>query len=246
MVSRINMYAEKAAKYHLVVDFHGIYKPVGLSRTWPNVLNYEGVFGLENMKWCNPERCDMPRNDVILPFVRQAAGRMDYTPGAMRNATRKDFRAVSSKPMSMGTRAHQVACYIVFDEPLAMLCDSPSIYIQEEETTRYIASIPTVFDRTSILSGQIGEWIVTLREKDGKYYVGGMTSWQDRDLTVDFSFLPEGEWICSLFTDGLNADKSGEDYIVTAQTVDSDSFAKMHLAPGGGFAMIITKRTDKQ
>ena len=142
MVSRINMYAKIAAEYHLVVDFHGIYKPVGLSRTWPNVLNYEGVFGLENMKWCNPDRCDMPRNDVILPYIRQAAGCMDYTPGAMRNTVRSDFRAVNSKPMSQGTRAHQVACYVVFDEPLAMLCDSPSMYIREDETTRFIRRRP--------------------------------------------------------------------------------------------------------
>ena len=241
MVSRINMYAEKAAKYHLVVDFHGIFKPVGLDRTWPNVLNFEGVFGLENMKWCNPELCDMPRNDVILPFIRQAAGRMDYTPGAMRNAARKDFRAVNTKPMSQGTRAHQVACYVVFDEPLAMLCDSPSIYIQEDETTRFIASVPTVFDRTSILSGKIGEYIVTLREKDGRYYVGGLTSWQARDLSVDFSFLPEGRWKCSLFADGPNADTVGEDYSLSAVSVDSSSSVDVHLAPGGGFAMVITK-----
>ena len=241
MVSRINMYAKIAAEYHLVVDFHGIYKPVGLSRTWPNVLNYEGVFGLENMKWCNPDRCDMPRNDVILPYIRQAAGCMDYTPGAMRNTVRSDFRAVNSKPMSQGTRAHQVACYVVFDEPLAMLCDSPSMYIREDETTRFIASIPTVLDRTRILSGKIGESIVTLREKDGKYFVGGMTSWQERDLNVDFSFLPEGKWRCRLFADGPNADKTGEDYVLTESSIDSASSANIHLAPGGGFAMIITK-----
>ena len=241
MVNRINMYAEMAAEYHLVVDFHGIYKPVGLSRTWPNVLNYEGVYGLENMKWAEPDKTDMPRNDVILPFVRQASGRMDYTPGAMRNASRKDYRPVNRKPMSQGTRAHQVACYVVFDEPLAMLCDSPSIYIQEDETTRFIASVPTVFDRTSILSGKIGEYIVTLREKDGRYYVGCLTSWQARDLSVDFSFLPEGRWKCSLFADGRNADTVGEDYSLSAVSVDSSSSVDVHLAPGGGFAMVITK-----
>ena len=241
MVNRINMYAEAAAKYHLVMDFHGIYKPVGLSRTWPNVLNYEGVFGLENLKWCNPDRCDMPRNDVILPFVRQAAGQMDYTPGALRNAMRRDFRTVNNKPMSMGTRAHQLACYVVFDAPLQMLCDSPSDYLKEDETTRWITSIPTVFDRTGILDAKIGEYVVTLREKDGKYYVGGMTNWKARDLDVDFSFLPEGEWRCRIFRDGANANTVGEDYAVCEYGIRAAQKETVHLAPGGGFVMIIEK-----
>ena len=241
MVNRINMYAEAAAKYNLVVDFHGIYKPVGLSRTWPNVLNYEGVFGLENLKWCNPDRCDMPKNDVTLPFIRQAAGQMDYTPGALRNATRKEFRAINRKPMSMGTRAHQLACYVVFDSPLQMLCDSPSDYLKEDETTRWITSIPTVFNSTRILDGRIGEYVVTLREKDGKYYVGGMTNWDARDLDVDFGFLPEGEWRCRIFRDGVNADTVGEDYAVSEYGIKAGQKETVHLAPGGGFVMIVDK-----
>ena len=241
MVGRITRYAEAAAKYHLVIDFHGIYKPVGLNRTYPNVLNFEGVYGLENMKWCNPDRCDMPRNDVILPYIRQAAGQMDYTPGALRNATRKDFRAVSAKPMSQGTRAHQLACYVVFDAPLQMLCDSPSDYLREEETTRWIASIPTVFDSTNILSGKTGEWILTLREKSGSYYLGAMTSWTARDIPVDFSFLPEGEWNCCIFRDGVNADTVAEDYVVDTFKVSSSDSRIFHLAQGGGFVMIIKK-----
>lgn len=241
MVNRINMYAEAAAKYHLVVDFHGIFKPVGLNRTYPNVLNFEGVFGLENAKWCNPDRCDMPRNDVILPFIRQAAGQMDYTPGALRNATRKDFRSVSGKPMSMGTRAHQLACYVVFDAPLQMLCDSPSDYLREEETTRWIVSIPTVFDRTFILDGKIGEYVVTLREKDGRYYLGGLTNWNARDIDVDFSFLPEGDWRCRIFRDGANADTVAEDYTVAESAIKPGQKETVHLVPGGGFVMIIEK-----
>ena len=239
MVNRICMYAEAAAKYHLVLDFHGIYKPVGLNRTWPNVLNYEGVFGLENVKW--DKNLDMPRNDVILPFIRQAAGQMDYTPGALRNANRVDYRAIHARPMSQGTRAHQVACYVVFDSPLEMLCDSPSDYLKEDETTRFITSIPTVFDRTGILSGKVGESVVTLREKDGRYYLGALTSWEARDVDVDFSFLPAGSWKCRLFADGANAHKAGEDYVLREFSVSSASSEKIHLAPGGGFAMIITK-----
>ena len=242
MVNRINMYAEAAAKYHLVLDFHGIFKPVGLSRTYPNVVNYEGVFGLENLKWCNPSRCDMPRNDVILPFIRQAAGQMDYTPGALRNATRDDFRSVHLKPMCMGTRAHQLACYVVFDAPLQMLCDSPSDYLKEDETTRWIASFTTVFERTRLLDGKIGQYVVSLREKDGRFYIGGMTNWDPRDIEIDFGFLPEGEWRCRMFRDGVNADTVGEDYAVCEYGIRSAHKEKVHLAPGGGFVMILEKK----
>ena len=242
MVNRINMYAEAAARYHLLLDFHGIFKPVGLNRTYPNVINYEGVYGLENMKWCDPKTTDMPRNDVTIPFVRQAAGPMDYTPGALRNASEKNFRAIDSRPMSQGTRAHQLACYVVFDAPLQMLCDSPSDYLKEDETSRWIASIPTVFDRTVILDGKIGEFVVSLREKDGCYYVGGMTDWHPRDICIDFGFLPEGEWKCRIFKDGINAGLVGEDYTTAESEIGSGHKETVHLAPGGGFVMIIEKK----
>ena len=144
--------------------------------------------------------------------------------------------------MSQGTRGHQVACYVVYDEPLAMLCDSPSDYLQEEETVRFITSMPTVFDSTKILSGKVGECIVTMREKGGIYYVGGMTSWQERDVDVDFSFLTTGKWDCTLFCDGINADKVATDYKLETLQVDSSSRMKVHMAPGGGFAMIICQK----
>lgn len=242
MVHRLAMYAEKAAKYHLVLDFHGIYKPTGLSRTYPNVLNYEGVAGLENMKWAMGDDFDMPLYDVTIPFIRQAAGPMDYTPGGLRNVVKKDFHPVYSRPVCQGTRAHQVACYVVFDSPLTMLCDSPSDYLKEDETTRFIASIPTVFDSTRILSGKAGEWVVTLREKDGIYYVGGMTSWEPRNLSIPLDFLPAGEWQCSMFADGVNADTVATDYKISVSGVNSSSVADAKLAPGGGFVMIIKRQ----
>ncbi|MBQ9310618.1 MAG: glycoside hydrolase family 97 protein [Bacteroidales bacterium] len=241
MVHRITMYAEKAAKYHLVLDFHGIYKPTGLSRTYPNVLNFEGVAGLENLKWSSEADFDMPRYDVTIPYIRQAAGQMDYTPGALRNAAKGDFRAVNNRPMSQGTRAHQLACYVVFDSPLTMLCDSPSDYLLEDETTRFIASIPTVFDNTRILSGKAGEWIVSLREKDGVYYLGGMTSWEPRTLSIPMNFLPEGQWECTLFADGANAGSVGTDYRISSASVNASSSVEATLAPGGGFVMIVKK-----
>ena len=239
VVEQVYRFAETAARHHLVLDFHGIYKPTGLSRTWPNVINYEGVFGLEQLKWTDRKDADMPGYDVTFPFIRMASGPVDYTPGALRNANRNDFRAINLRPMSQGTRAHQVATYIVFDAPYAMLCDSPSDYLKEEETTRFIASIPTVFDRTEILSGVIGKHIVTLREKDRRFYVGGLASWDGAKVEIDFSFLPDGLWSVTLFRDGANCHRCAEDYAIETFKVSNHDRKTLSLASGGGFAMII-------
>lgn len=231
--------AETAAKYRLILDYHGFYKPTGLSRTYPNVVNYEGVFGLEQLKWMEDLSCDMPRNDVIIPFVRQAAGPLDYTQGALRNAPKRDFRAVYDRPMSQGTRAHQVALYVVFDSPVAMLCDSPSDYLREPETTGFIASIPTVFDKSEVLQGEIGEYIVYAREKDGRWYVGGITNWTPRELTLNLDFLPGGRsYTARVFADGVNASIVGTDFKLDTRTVTAADRMDFKLAPGGGFAVI--------
>ena len=231
--------ADVCARHKLLLDIHGIYKPTGLSRTYPNVVNYEGVFGLEQLKWTDRTKADMPRNDVTIPFIRMAAGPMDYTQGAMLNATKSDFRAIDKRPMSQGTRAHQVATYVVFDSPLVMLCDSPSNYLAEDESTRFIAAIPSVFESMKILSGKVGEWIVTARQKDGVWYVGGLTSWQERSVDVDFSFLGEGEWSCQILCDGVNSNLTASDYTTRSHTVSANDTLSMSMASGGGFAMIL-------
>lgn len=241
IVEQIYRIAETCAKYRLALDLHGMYKPTGLSRTYPNVLNYEGVFGLEQLKWTDRDAADMPRNDAIIPYIRMASGPLDYTQGALRNAQKGDFRAINLRPMSQGTRAHQVALYVVFDSPFAMLCDSPSDYLAEDATTRFITSIPAVFDHTAVLSGKVGESIVTAREKDGKWYVGGITDWNARTLEVDFSFLPEGEWNVTLFEDGVNSADLGTDYKIESFKACNKCSRSVQLAPGGGFAMIIGK-----
>ena len=240
-VQQVYRFAEVAAWHHMVLDFHGIYKPTGLSRTWPNVLNYEGVFGLEQLKWTDRTQTDQPLYDVTFPFIRMASGPVDYTAGALRNATRRNFRAINLKPMSQGTRAHQVATYVVFDAPLTMLCDSPSDYLKEEETLRFITSIPTTFQSTRILSGEIGKHIITLRErKGGRYwFIGGLASWEGGDLEVDFSFLPDGLWNVCCFQDGPNADTDAEDYLIDYLRVCNADRKSIHLAPGGGFVMIV-------
>ena len=228
--------AEMCAKYNLILDLHGTHKPAGLNRTYPNVLNFEGVNGLEQMKW-SPKTHDQVTYDVMVPFLRQASGPMDYTQGAMRNATRKNYYPCNSEPMSQGTRCRQLALYMVFDSPFNMLCDTPSNYMREEECADFIAGVPTVWDETVVLDGKIGEYIVTARRKGDTWYVGGITGWTPRDIEVDCSFLAPGrEYDADMFIDGVNADRVARDYRRTQSKVNSGSRLKFHLAPGGGFA----------
>ena len=233
--------AETAARYGLVLDLHGTHKPAGLNRTWPNVLNFEGVHGLEQMKW-SAATIDQMKYDATIPFIRQVAGPMDYTQGAMRNASRDNYRPVNSEPMSQGTRCHQLALYAVLDSPLNMLCDSPTNYLREPECTGFIAAIPTVWDETRILDGRIGEYIVTARRSGDTWYVGGITDWTPRDVEVDLAPLGiEGAVEATLFRDGANADRKASDYKRETIRTNLSEPLKVHLAPGGGFILKTTK-----
>jgi len=238
-VNLIHRLARSAAERRLILDLHGMYKPAGLNRTWPNLIGFEGVYGEENMSRSD---LNLPLYDVTFPYIRQVSGPTDYTPGAMRNAAQKEKTLVARGGASQGTRAHQVALYVVLDQPYGILCDSPSLYEKEPETTSFIASIPTIFDRTFIQSGKVGESIVSVREKDGGWYVGGLTNWDARDVSVDLSFLPEGLWKAHIYKDGCNAHKYGEDFILTEQTVRSGERMQFHMAPGGGFAIILRRQ----
>lgn len=213
--------AETAARYDLMLDFHGTYKPTGLSRRWPNVVNYEGVHGLEQMKW-RPKECDQVTYDVTVPFIRMAAGPMDYTQGAMRNASKSNYRPVYNEPMSQGTRCRQLAEYVVFDSPLNMLCDSPSNYIAEAECTEFIAACPETWDESLGVNGEIGKYITIARRSGDAWYVGALTNWDERDITLDLSFLGEGDWTLDIFQDGPNAEKAARDYVHTTATVTAD------------------------
>ncbi|MCD8208195.1 MAG: glycoside hydrolase family 97 protein [Bacteroidales bacterium] len=232
--------AAMAAKYHLVLDFHGTYKPVGLHREWPNVLNYEGVHGLEQMKWSMPD-VDQVTYDVTIPYIRQLAGPMDYTQGAMRNATRENYRPVNTEPMSQGTRCRQLAEYVVFNSPLTMLCDSPSAYMAEPECLDYIANIPTVWDEIVPLAGEVGKYVAIAKRSGDKWYVGVMTDWTARDIEIDLNFLAEGSWNIETFADGANADRIARDYVKTVDTLETPTKITAHLAPGGGFVAILCK-----
>ena len=233
--------AETAAKYRLFLDMHGYHKPAGIQRTYPNVLNFEGVFGLEQMKWTS-EKTDMVTYDVTIPFIRMLAGPMDYTQGAMRNATRRNFRAVGSEAMSQGTRCRQLAEYVIFESPFNMLCDSPSNYMREPECTEFIASVPTTWDETVGLDGRVGEYVSIARRKGDTWYVGGMTDWNARTLTIDLGFLGEGAYTAELFRDGVNADKAARDYKRESVEIPADRKLTVKMAPGGGFALKISRK----
>ena len=224
--------AAMCAKYHLVADFHGAFKPAGLNRTYPNVLNFEGVAGLEQLKWA-PDTWNQVQYDTEIPFIRQTAGPMDYTQGAMHNAAKGCYHPSWSEPMSQGTRCHQLALYIVLESPLNMLCDAPTNYMKEVNYTRFVAEIPTVWDETRVLQGEVGEYIVTARRKGDVWYIGGITNWTERDVNIDLSELVKGDYYVELYSDGKNAHRKGSDYSRTVLGQVQNLSVKM--APGGGF-----------
>lgn len=232
--------AEVAAKYHLLVDFHGSYKPTGLHRTYPNVINYEAVNGLEQMKWNGPE-LDQVTYEVTIPFIRMVAGPMDYTQGAMRNATKRTHRGINDEPMSQGTRSRQLAQYVIFESPLNMLCDSPTNYEKEQECTDFIAAIPTVWDNTVSVNGKIGEYATIARRSGETWYLGSITNWEERELELDLSFLSNGIYKAEIYRDGANANRIASDYVKEVIEVPINRKLKINLAKGGGYAMKIYK-----
>ncbi len=236
----VNFYqeaAKKTAEHHLLIDFHGAYKPDGLSRTWPNNITREGVKGLENNKW---SRDISPDHDATIPFIRMVAGPMDYTPGSMVNMDKENFTPKNTRPESQGTRAHQVALYVLYESPLMMLSDSPSNYMREQETTDYIVNIPVVWDDIIGLDGKIGDYLLVARRSGKDWFVGAITDWTSRDMDVDLSFLPAGNYKMDIFQDGMNADRYAGDYKHLKTDVKSGAKLKIHLAPGGGWAARIT------
>ena len=231
--------AATTAKYRMMADFHGTYKPTGLHRTYPNVVNYEGVHGLEQMKWSDVT-VDQVTYDVTVPYIRMVAGPMDYTQGAMRNASRGNYRPVNSEPMSQGTRCRQLAEYVVFYSPLNMLCDSPSNYMKEKDCTEFIAAVPEVWDESRGLAGKVGEYIAIARRSGSDWYVGAMTDWSAREMTLDLSFIPEGSYQVELYRDGANADRAASDYRKEVVDLPSDRKINIKMAPGGGWVAKIS------
>lgn len=244
--------AECAAKHHLLLDLHGM-RPFGVQFAYPNIVNFEGVKGLENSKWeprvGDGPLHDQPRYDVTIPFLRALPGSFDYTPGAMVNAVRSQFFGNNDHPMSQGTRVHQMAMYTIFDAPLQMLADSPTKYMQNQECTDFIAQIPTVYDQVVPLDGKLGEYVVVAKRKGARWYIAAMNNWQARDLTVDLSLLMKMNektnkleklnGRANIFADGINADREATDYKHTYQQVTNSDKLQIHLAPGGGWTAIV-------
>ena len=237
MVNYYEKVAAAAAKRNLLVDLHGAYKPVGLNRKYPNVLSYEGVRGLENHKW---EATITPQHNVTLPFTRMTAGPMDYTPGAMINATKENFRIVFTEPMSMGTRAHQAAMYVLYESPLQMLADNPSNYWRDTAFTRFIAAIPTTWDTTLALEALAAEYLAVAKKSKNKWYVGSMTNSTQRSFTIRTDFLDDGHYSVSILSDGINSDRHASDYIISKQTIKKGDPITVKMAPGGGWVAVLS------
>ena len=244
VIESMTKIADAAARNRLLLDLHGM-KATGIQRTYPNVVNFEGVKGLENYKWLpvvdGKPGVDVMRYDVTAPFIRMAAGPMDYTPGAMTNAAPGNYRSINDTPMSFGTRAHQLAMYVVYEAPLQMLADSPGAYRSNPESLRFISAIPTVFDETRVLAGEVGEYIAVARRKGDTWYVGALTSLAPRDLKIPLSFLAPGvTYNAVTMSDGVNVNRNGADCRREERRVTSCSELDAAMASGGGFAAIIT------
>ena len=234
--------AKTCAQYKLFVDYHGYFAPTGMNRTYPNILNYEGVFGMEEARWAKKDT-DMPKYDVTFPFIRMMAGNVDFTPGALRNGTKENWVECYQNPVSMGTRCHQLACYVIQDSPFTMLCDAPTNYEREQECVDIITSIPDTWDETKILQGTIGCYIVIARRNSSDWYVGGQTNWEKREVVLSLDFLSPGEtYQATIVTDGINANHNAEDYHVATKTLTSHDKLVIKLASGGGFIMKLIKK----
>lgn len=228
--------AKKAAALRMLVDYHGAFKPAGIERVWPNIISYEGVKGNEHNKWSadiNPE------HNLTIPFIRMAAGPIDFTPGSMINTNEENFTIRFNRPMSLGSRAHQVAMYVVYESPLQMMCESPSIYKKEQETVDFITQIPTVWDETVVLEAAVADYLVVARRSGGDWYIGAMTDWTARDFSIELSFLGAGQYQLQSMKDGPNTTKYAADYQTETKNVTSSTTLDMKLAPGGGWAGIL-------
>lgn len=239
MVNYYYKIAEEAAKRKFLVDFHGAYKPTGLYRTFPNVLTSEGVKGLEQSKWGNDAD---PENALVIPFERMLAGPVDYTPGAMVNANKKNFKPLYNIPMSQGTRCQQLAMYVVYESPLQMLADNPTNYYREPECMDFLSKAPVEWDDTKVLDAKVSDYVLLARKSKDRWFIGAMTDWTPRELIIDFSFLDEAaEYQIKIYQDGVNAEKNANDYKILTGKITKKDLHKIKLAPGGGFAAILEK-----
>ena len=225
--------ARKAADHHIMLDYHGAFKPDGLRRTYPNVLTREGVMGAEYNKWSARET---PVHNTTLPFTRMLAGPMDYTPGGFENVTKDQFEARNSNPMVMGTRVHQTALYVVFESPFQMVADYPGAYDGQKEL-EFLKEVPTTWDETRVLNGRPARFVTIARRSGREWYVGSITNWDSRDIDLPLSFLGPGQYRAEVYADGPNAATNAKDSVLEKRPVDAATVLHLKLAPGGGAAI---------
>jgi alpha-glucosidase len=238
----VNFYfkmAEAAARHKIMIMFHGAFKGAGFSRTWPNSITREGVLGSEYNIWSEKAS---PEHDLLLPFIRMTAGPMDYEPGILDNATQKTFRPVGDKVMSMGTRCHQAAMFVVYESPITIFSGNPSQGMLEPRFMELLGSVPTVWDTTVIAEAKLGDYIVTARRKGNDWFIGGMSDWTARELSIELSFLGEGDYEAEICEDGINADRYPSDYTIRTETVNKKTRLPIKMAPGGGSLMRLKKK----
>jgi len=236
-------FAAVCAKHRMIVDYHGMSKPAGFQRTFPNVLNFEGVHGLECLKGRSREY--FPDMDCTLAFTRLLAGPADYTPGAMRNHCRGCYKPFPLTPGSLGTRVHQMALMTLFDAPLEMLCDSPSLYEANRECLDFMASLPVVWDDTVALDGEMDAFAALARRKGEAWYAAAICGWNGRQAKIDTSFLKSGKWQAEIFADGLNADRDAVDYRHFTKTITAGEVLEARLMPGGGWTARFTRSVEQ-
>jgi alpha-glucosidase len=238
----VNFYyriAKACADHHIMIMYHGAYPPKGFNRTYPNNVTREGVLGSE---YNIGSDLASPGHDVTLPYTRMLEGSFDYEPLVFNNATKKGFRTIEGMVMTQGTRCHQLAMFVVYDNPMEIFGGNPSQAWMEPKFTELMANIPTTWDETKIIDGKVGEYIITARQKGNEWFVGGMSNWTPRDIAIKFDFLDgSGNYKATICKDGVNADRYAADYILSDTTLQKNDVMKIHLAPGGGFVIKLTK-----
>lgn len=238
----VNFYhkiAAACARHRIMLMYHGAYKPAGFNRTWPHAVTREGVLGSEYNVWSQKAT---PEHNVQLPFIRMTAGPLDYEPGLLDNATQKTFRPISDKVMSQGTRCHQLAMFVVYDSPVQFFSGNPSQGLQEPAFMELLGSVPTTWDTTLVVAGKIGDYIITARQKNNEWFIGGMTDWTGRKLNLPLDFIGDGSYEATICADGINADHHAADYTLRNQTVVKNDTLSLSLAPGGGFLVRLRKK----
>lgn len=231
--------AEACANHKIMIMYHGAFKPAGFNRTWPNAITREGVLGSEYNIWSDKPT---PEHNLQLPFIRMTSGPMDYEPGLLDNANAKTFRPIGDKVMSIGTRCHQAAMFVVYESPIQLFSGNPSQGLTEPAFMELIGSIPTTWDTTIVLDGKIGDYIITARKKGNDWFIGAMTDWTARELTVDLSFLDDGIYEATICEDGINADRYASDYQLTNRQLAKAASLTIKMAPGGGYLLRLQKK----